>query len=120
LIDNKIVVNTGLISTVDENEPLRAICELTGRLAFRTKMKEEGLFLFEQEAFLNITIRKRYRVGATPVTRAIFAEQLGDFSNQKYAVNAENHIVEEAEMPFLLELSLYAIRQALQSTFRSG
>jgi hypothetical protein len=97
-----------------------ANCELTGRLAFRTKTKEERLFLFEQKAFLNITIRKRYRVGATPVTRGIFAEKLGDFSNDKYAVNAENHITEEAEMPFLLESPLYAIRQALQSAFSSG
>jgi hypothetical protein len=44
---NRLVVDAVLISLVDDNAPLWAICEFTGGLAFRPKTRGEGFRLSE-------------------------------------------------------------------------
>jgi ubiquitin-protein ligase len=116
LIQNKIVVDAVLVSTVDENEPLWAICDLTGGLAFRSKTEDEGLRLFEQEAFLNLTIRRQKAAYAAPLTEAVFNAKIREFDKTKppYAVEAGNHAVTEANQQFPLASLLYGIRQAMK------
>jgi hypothetical protein len=116
LIENQIVVDAVLVSTTDENEPLWAICELTGGLAFRAKSEPEGLRLFEQEAFLNITIRRRKAPYAGPLREAVFTAKIREFnSSTSYAVGAGNHAVTEANQQFPLASLHYGIRQAMRS-----
>jgi ubiquitin-protein ligase len=115
LIDSKIVVDAVLVSTTDENGPLWAICELTGGLAFRSRTREEGLLLFQQEAFLNITVRRTRLISTAPVTEAVFEAKLREFAPDKYAVDAVNHAVAEARQAFPLASPLYAIRRALHN-----
>jgi ubiquitin-protein ligase len=113
LIDNTIVVDAALVSTVDENELLWAICELTGGLAFRARTKADGLQLFEQEAFLNITIRKTRQVYPAPITQEVFIARVREFNPDKYAIEAGNHAVAESKQTFPLASPRYAICQAL-------
>ena len=60
LIQNEIVVDTVLISLIDESIGCCTISKLTGGLSFRPKNLEDGIGIFEQEAFLNIKIRIYY------------------------------------------------------------
>jgi ubiquitin-protein ligase len=116
LIVNKIVVDAVLVSTIDENEPLWAICDLTGGLAFRAKSEAEGLRLFEQEAFLNIGIRRHKAPYAGAVTHAVFDEKVRNFDpTSSYAIDAGNHAVTEANQAFPLASLLYGIRRAVRS-----
>lgn len=57
-IRNRVVVDSVLVATDDDNIDLCLLCQLTGGMAFRTESLEAGLALFEQEAFLNIDVRR--------------------------------------------------------------
>jgi ubiquitin-protein ligase len=111
LIRDQIVVDVVLVSTTDENEPLCAVCKLTGGLAFRSMTEEGGIAFFEKEAFLNRTIRDKVAPHEVPLTREEFAAALEQFrSITPYANDALNHGVREAIQQFPLGTLLYGIR----------
>ena len=99
-IQNNIVVDSVLIATDDDNEDLAILCELTGGLAFRVESLEQGLELFEQEAFLNIGIRRRGRGFAGELNEAFWERRVRSFNPANgYARNAPNLSLYEAEHP---------------------
>jgi ubiquitin-protein ligase/Mg-chelatase subunit ChlD len=53
LIDSNIIVDAVILNSNDTCKLLCAVCHLTGGLAFRPDSIDDGLALFEQEAFLN-------------------------------------------------------------------
>jgi ubiquitin-protein ligase len=116
LIAHGIVVDAVIVSIFGGDAALWAICDLTGGLAFRAKSEAEGLRLFEQEAFLNIGIR-RYKAPCTrAVTPADFHAKVREFDpDRSYAVDAGNRAVTEANQAFPLASLLYVIRQATRS-----
>lgn len=72
LIQNEIVVDTVLVSLVDRSADCCTISRLTGGLCFMTKDYENGIQIFEQEAFLNIKCRHMISLPYEKITSEIF------------------------------------------------
>jgi hypothetical protein len=67
LRDEGVVVDAVMICTEKEftdNGELALLVALTSGVAYRPKSPEEGLAFFEQEAFLNLRLRKRVEISA--------------------------------------------------------
>jgi ubiquitin-protein ligase len=113
LVEHKIVLDAVMVSTSDENEALWAVSRMSGGLPFRPRTREDGLQLFEQEAFLNIKVRSR----ALPVADNIDLERVEQearrFVPTEYATAAVNHALIEAREAFPLAVPTYAVCQAL-------
>ena len=93
-IKNNVIVDSVLISTNEDNWDLAVLCDVTGGLAFQIETLEQGLELFEQEAFLNVGVRRRGQVFAGPLTEAVWTRKLRTFN---YSQSAPNRSVYEAE-----------------------
>ena len=97
-IQNNIVVDSVLVATDDDNEDLAILCDVTGGLAFRVESVEQGLQLFEQEAFLNIGIRRRPRAFQGELNEASWSRKVRAFDPANgYARTAPSMALFEAE-----------------------
>jgi hypothetical protein len=68
LIDAGIILDAVILNSTDTCKMLCAICHRTGGLAFRPNSIDEGLALFEQEAFLNSIKRPMNTIQKQTVT----------------------------------------------------
>jgi hypothetical protein len=59
LLKKGVIVDAVIVSSTDSCKLLTAICHVTRGLAFRPASIEEGLALFEQEAFLQYSRRRK-------------------------------------------------------------
>lgn len=89
LIKNEIVVDTVLVSLVDQSISCCTISKLTGGLCFMPKNFEDGIRIFEQEAFMNIKIRHMNPLLYNEITSKIFSSVINKFNGQydSYAPN---------------------------------
>ena len=73
-IQNKVIVDSVMVATNQNNEDLALLCDATGGLAFRAESIEQWLELFEQEAFMNIGRRRPGQVSTRDLTEAVWSE----------------------------------------------
>lgn len=104
-----IIVDAVIVSTVDENDDLCILCQLTGGMSYRTGTVEDGLALFEREAFLNISVR---RLGAIPdpdeVNLNLWQRQARRFDpGTAYSTLPANKVRYECENGFAIQSPLY-------------
>lgn len=111
LIENHIIVDSCIVSTEDSVKDLVAITRLTGGLVFRPQTVEDGIKIFEQEAFLNISMRIPPEPFLGKITRTIIAER-SQVSNG-YDTSAPNIIIERANEAQVLATPNYYISSAL-------
>jgi ubiquitin-protein ligase len=114
LLEIGAVVDAVVVSTTDDNDRLGALCEMTGGIVFRSpEGLEDGKAIFEQEAFLNLAIRKSRQPAPRPVTQADFDATFNAWVQAKrYAATAENAALAEARMPTPLATPLCAVWNA--------
>ena len=108
-VRNGIIVDAVIVSTVDENDDLCILCQLTGGMSYRTRTVEDGLALFEQEAFLNINVR---RLGAIPepdeVNLNLWQQRARRFDpDTAYSTLPTNKVRYECENGFAIQSPLY-------------
>lgn len=65
----------------DQSEGCCAISKLTGGLYFRPKNLEEGILIFEQEAFLNIKVRHMNQLPYDQITLEVFNNEINKIKN---------------------------------------
>ncbi|OHT16596.1 hypothetical protein TRFO_41707 [Tritrichomonas foetus] len=109
LIDAQITVDTVLVSLTDQNLECCALSKLTGGLTFRPNSLEEGLKIFEQEAFMNISTRRcvPFHTGrVTADTISNMAKRFRDYDDE-----APNQEVASAKHDIILSSPLYALYQ---------
>ncbi|KAK8841827.1 hypothetical protein M9Y10_026777 [Tritrichomonas musculus] len=77
LIENNIIVDVVIVSTVSESKDVCVLAQLTGGMAFRPSNTAEGIALFEKEALLSISYREKPQPYTGEITREFF-ESLRD------------------------------------------
>lgn len=110
LIQNNIIVDTVLISLDSFNNECCALSKMTGGLCFRPKSREDGLKIFEQEAFLNIS--SRHLSGPNygeEIDDKLFKEKSKEF--EEFDEFAENQEILNAKCDFSLSTPLYMCYQ---------
>ncbi|KAK8899970.1 hypothetical protein M9Y10_002293 [Tritrichomonas musculus] len=106
-IKNGIIVDTVLVASNEKNDKMCAISKLTGGLCFQPSNIEEGLKIFEQEAFLNIKMRHIDPPHKTPINDAILDTKASEF-NGNYDEVAKNQVIYLAQFKIQLASPLYA------------
>ena len=107
LIKNDIVVDTVLVSLVEKSEGCCAISKLTGGLCFMPKNLEDGIEIFEQEAFLNIKMRHMNPLPYNDqITEEIFINETEDINN-KYLQYPPNQMIINANSNVALATPMY-------------
>ena len=93
--DAGIIVDSVIISQEGANYwgNLCSFSHLTGGLAFKPNSIEEGLKLFEQEAFLDL----KFRVKPKPAKGNINEDSFRETSLMQFDSNTENNIIKEAK-----------------------
>jgi ubiquitin-conjugating enzyme E2 D/E len=106
-----IIVDAVVVSHSDDNEPLGALCEMTGGIVLKApKTLQEGLDMFEQEAFLNMKLRSKIIPAKPPVTAAQFELKRQEWRGaRKYTARVDNHGLKEACMATPLATPQYAV-----------
>jgi ubiquitin-protein ligase/Mg-chelatase subunit ChlD len=114
LLNLRIIVDAVVVSHCDDNEPLGALCEMTGGVVIKApKTLQEGLDIFEQEAFLNMNQRCRKIPAKRPVTAEQFEQKRQEWrGGTKYTAKVENHGLKEACMRTPLATPQYAAWRA--------
>jgi ubiquitin-protein ligase len=116
LVKNAIVLDSVMLSSQPHrrNKEIWTLCKMSGGLAFRSAGEREGLALFEQEAFLNIKMRKCSCV-TSDTSRGEMIEVSQGFTAAGWATEAVNHGLIEARQQFPLAVPLFAIRQGMRA-----
>lgn len=107
-IQNGIIVDTVLVTTfnVEQNDEMCAMSKMTGGVCLRPKTIEEGLHIFEQEAFLNIKMRHIDPPHKIPVTKDGLEMKKGEFKGN-YDTEIKNQTIFLAEEKIYLTSPLY-------------
>ncbi|KAK8865515.1 hypothetical protein M9Y10_011071 [Tritrichomonas musculus] len=108
LIENEIVVDTVLVSLVDKSAGCCAISKLTGGLCFMPKSFEDGIQIFEQEAFLNIKMRHMNPLPYKEITKEIFDKETKIVEQKNvYDSYAPNQMIINAKSNVSLATPMY-------------
>lgn len=100
------IVDSVLLSINTENKALALFCRLTGGVTLRASSLEQGLDMFEQEAFLNNRIRRRSPAFTHEVTEEIWEEELAMLPDT-YIGEVGNCEIYEAQQSFPLASPRY-------------
>lgn len=93
LIENNIIVDVVIVSLKASCKDVCALSHLTGGLAFRPTKVEDGIALFEKEAFLSIQYREKAQPFKDKITNNIF----NSFKNNlSYDKEPKNKIIVQA------------------------
>lgn len=113
LIRDDIIVDTVLVSLRETNNDCCALTKLTGGLCFRPDSIENGLSIFEQEAFTNIKTRHLYPPNAPNVTEDTIRRLSESITN--YDTQAENQEILNANQPVSLATPFNVIYESAKS-----
>ena len=100
------IVDSVLLSVNTENKALALFCRLTGGVTLRASALDQGLDMFEQEAFLNNRIRRRSPAFSGEVTEEIWEEELARLP-ETYIGEVGNCEIYEARQSFQLASPRY-------------
>ncbi|KAK8891846.1 hypothetical protein M9Y10_029068 [Tritrichomonas musculus] len=113
LLKNNIIVDTVLVSLDELNNECCALSKITGGLCFRPNSLEEGLKIFEQEAFLNVASRHLTGplYGTKEITDEDFKKASESFKAHDFDTHAQNQDILNAKYDFPLSTPLYMCYQ---------
>ena len=119
LIKNEIVVDTVLVSLVEKSAGCCTISRLTGGLCFMPKNFEDGIQIFEQEAFLNIKMRHMNPLPYNEITPEIFESEKAKNDKNNYDSYSPNQMIINANSEVSLATPMFMSYMSMKKRINS-